>query len=524
MMKKHTGGAVIQYGSTLPAPEDSFDGTLFLKTDGSSSGLYIFNYDALAAATGAQTWKTIVATDMFVNRSGDTMSGPLSLPSLLTIATNQANAAQQIQIGPRTAAPSVIEGVNGVLKIGTGTGWGLNAGFSGSFLEIGATLRWANGKVWHEGNDGANSGLDADLLDGRQGSEYLDKLTFLIDPSAQNPRLRDTVLPFTPVEQVGAGVSKKLRIGENGGRLEVTIGTSTVPTSTWPINIDGQAATAVSAASATNATNATNATISSAVRATDTNTSLTFTRGAPAGAPAFIWGSQNQVESGLYARDSVIVGRALSADTTDFAVNAQNAVNATTANLANGVNWTGITNLGAGVIASYPPDANGVTLSARPVYFQKFTGTVPAPSAFFTSTISGLQAVAPSNLGNAIGFTVTGDAGTSALQVIHDGTSLKYRTGTGNAWSAFSPVGQQYVFSFGEIAQGWAVYPPAGLTMANLVAFIPSVRAVYYAGDVDGNDTIESYAIYHADRIEVVSRNSEQRRGGVSNYLAIWRQ
>lgn len=27
-------------------------------------------------------------------------------------------------------------------------------------------------KVWHEGNDGAGSGLDADLLDGRQGSDY----------------------------------------------------------------------------------------------------------------------------------------------------------------------------------------------------------------------------------------------------------------------------------------------------------------------------------------------------------------
>lgn len=35
-------------------------------------------------------------------------------------------------------------------------------------------LRYRNQAVWHSGNDGAGSGLDADLLDGQQGSYYLD--------------------------------------------------------------------------------------------------------------------------------------------------------------------------------------------------------------------------------------------------------------------------------------------------------------------------------------------------------------
>jgi hypothetical protein len=36
--------------------------------------------------------------------------------------------------------------------------------------------------VWHAGNDGANSGLDADLLDGQQGSHYLDYNNFTNKP------------------------------------------------------------------------------------------------------------------------------------------------------------------------------------------------------------------------------------------------------------------------------------------------------------------------------------------------------
>ena len=39
--------------------------------------------------------------------------------------------------------------------------------------EWGSTPTWTNWwKIWHQGNDGADSGLDADLLDGQQGSYY----------------------------------------------------------------------------------------------------------------------------------------------------------------------------------------------------------------------------------------------------------------------------------------------------------------------------------------------------------------
>jgi hypothetical protein len=74
-------------------------------------------------------------------------------------------------------------------------------------------------KVWNEGNDGSGSSLDADLLDGQEGSYYRD------------------------AGNLNAGTIPS-------GRL----------TGTYAISISGNAATATSATSATSATTATNAT------------------------------------------------------------------------------------------------------------------------------------------------------------------------------------------------------------------------------------------------------------------------
>ena len=41
-------------------------------------------------------------------------------------------------------------------------------------LNVNGNILVSNNKVWHVGNDGAGSGLDADLLDGQNGSYYLD--------------------------------------------------------------------------------------------------------------------------------------------------------------------------------------------------------------------------------------------------------------------------------------------------------------------------------------------------------------
>jgi len=44
-------------------------------------------------------------------------------------------------------------------------------------------LRLGGNKIWHAGNDGASSGLDADLLDGSHGADYLDYNNFTNTPT-----------------------------------------------------------------------------------------------------------------------------------------------------------------------------------------------------------------------------------------------------------------------------------------------------------------------------------------------------
>jgi microcystin-dependent protein len=67
------------------------------------------------------------------------------------------------------------------------------------------------------------------------------------------------------------------------------------------------------------------------------------------------------------------------------------------------------------------------------------------------------------------------------------------------------------------------VFPPAGKAMSDLIAFIPSIAVVHYAGDVDGNDSIRCTWGTYADRIRVWVQNTEQRSTPAANWLAVWR-
>jgi hypothetical protein len=78
------------------------------------------------------------------------------------------------------------------------------------------------------------------------------------------------------------------------------------------------------------------------------------------------------------------------------------------------------------------------------------------------------------------------------------------------------------VGSFNDGANYFDVYPPAGKTMGNLIAFIPSIHVVHYAGGVDGNDSIRCTYSYLGDRIRVWVQNTEQRSTPAANYLVVW--
>jgi hypothetical protein len=78
------------------------------------------------------------------------------------------------------------------------------------------------------------------------------------------------------------------------------------------------------------------------------------------------------------------------------------------------------------------------------------------------------------------------------------------------------------VGSFNDGANFFDVFPPSGKNMSNIIAFIPSIHVIHYAGGVDGNDSIRCTYSYLGDRIRVYVQNTEQRSTPAANYLAIW--
>lgn len=78
------------------------------------------------------------------------------------------------------------------------------------------------------------------------------------------------------------------------------------------------------------------------------------------------------------------------------------------------------------------------------------------------------------------------------------------------------------VGSFNNSRNYFDVFPPSGKSMGNLVAFIPSIAVVHYAGGVDGNDSIRCTWQAQSDRIRVWVQNTEQRSTPAANYLAVW--
>jgi hypothetical protein len=78
------------------------------------------------------------------------------------------------------------------------------------------------------------------------------------------------------------------------------------------------------------------------------------------------------------------------------------------------------------------------------------------------------------------------------------------------------------VGSWNNGANYFDVFPPAGKTMANLVAFIPSIAVIHYAGGVNGDDSMRCTWSNLGNRIRVYVQNTEQRSTPAANWLAIW--
>jgi hypothetical protein len=66
------------------------------------------------------------------------------------------------------------------------------------------------------------------------------------------------------------------------------------------------------------------------------------------------------------------------------------------------------------------------------------------------------------------------------------------------------------------------VFPPVGKSMGNLIAFIPSIHVIHFAGGVNGDDSMVCTYSYLGDRIRVYVQNTEQRSTPAANYLVVW--
>jgi hypothetical protein len=142
---------------------------------------------------------------------------------------------------------------------------------------------------------------------------------------------------------------------------------------------------------------------------------------------------------------------------------------------------------------------------------------------------------------------ITIDANDPTKVAIAGSTMTGYLTLNGNPTAALHAAPKQYVdsrlpqfsFTYGNTvystsgytnqvgswnngANFFDVFPPSGKTMANLVAFIPSIAVIHYAGGVDGNDSLRCTWSDLGDRIRVYVQNTEQRSTPAASYLAIW--
>lgn len=158
------------------------------------------NGTKIAFAKGITAMTQDTSDARYVKKTGDTMTGTLTIdnsqdgtvstyysdiinlyvPNPTTVTTSRTGSARSISFSvmndnnreyERYQVGSFYGYLNGALTDNNYLflGWGDNPHSPYYSLRVNATtLTYRNGKIWYEGNDGAGSGLDADLLDGYQ--------------------------------------------------------------------------------------------------------------------------------------------------------------------------------------------------------------------------------------------------------------------------------------------------------------------------------------------------------------------
>ena len=122
------------------------------------------------------------------------------------------------------------------------------------------------------------------------------------------------------------------------------------------------------------------------------------------------------------------------------------------------------------------------------------------------------------------GFLTLNGNPTSALHAAPkqyvDSRLPQYSFTSGNTAYAYGYTNQ--VGSWNNDYNWVDVFPPSGKSMSNLVAFIPSIAVIHYAGGVNGDDSMRCTWANLGDRIRIWVQNTEQRSTPAANWLAVW--
>jgi len=98
-------------------------------------------------------------------------------------------------------------------------------------------------------------------------------------------------------------------------------------------------------------------------------------------------------------------------------------------------------------------------------------------------------------------------------------TGFRFTSGQNASSSGFTNQVGSWNFSRNH----FDIFPPAGKNMGLLVAFIPSIAVIHFAGNVNGDDSMVCTYNFFSDRIRVYVQNTEQRSTPAANWLAVWR-
>ena len=159
-----------------------------VRTDGSSwknwRKLWHDNNDGSGSGLDADTVDGIQSSSFLRSDANDTATGVITFAATPTLGGTSANEGGEINFGAPTGGGSsfAIDNYQGHARIHTLQS-GKNFQIIGAGESARTTINTNIGTVWGSNNDGASSGLDADLLDGQHGSHYLNYNNFTNTPT-----------------------------------------------------------------------------------------------------------------------------------------------------------------------------------------------------------------------------------------------------------------------------------------------------------------------------------------------------